>query len=333
MERLEFVLKVQEEERKNSLFSRGCLFCRQIFTSSSQLFDHMAFDHNFSVGQPDNLVFVKEFLDSIESKLEQLLCLHCEKVFKSREVLKEHMRKKMHKKINPKNKEWDKFYLVNYLEFGKNWEDMAREEDGGVRGEEELPSGWDVDDKDAEDNDWSDWRGDHGGAVCLFCPATYQDTKELVNHMNIVHGFDFLKLKSELKLNFYQQVKMINYIRRSVHLNTCIGCADMFDSKEKLVEHMTWSNHHQPGSAADWDQPQYYFPTYENDNLLFGLEDPDGDDKDSEDTGFCSDSSLGQPPVLPEDIPVPVRESILQQEEVRRSLVPVKRTKSKTRRH
>ena len=159
MERLEFVLKVQEEERKNSLFNRGCLFCRQIFTSSSQLFDHMAFDHNFSVGQPDNLVFVKEFLDSIESKLEQLLCLHCEKVFKSREVLKEHMRKKMHKKINPKNKEWDKFYLVNYLEFGKNWEDMAREEDGGVRGEEELPSGWDVDDKDAEDSDWSDWRG------------------------------------------------------------------------------------------------------------------------------------------------------------------------------
>jgi len=333
MERLEFVLKVQEEERKNLDFNRGCLFCRQIFTSSSELFDHMAFDHNFSVGQPDNLVFVKEFLDMIESKLEQLLCLHCEKVFKSREVLKEHMRKKMHKKLNPKNKMWDKYYLVNYLEFGKNWEDMAREDECGGRVEEELPSGWDIEDRDAEDSDWSDWRGDNGGAVCLFCPASYQDTKELVNHMNIVHGFDFVKIQTELKLNFYQQVKMINYIRRSVHLNTCIGCLDMFDSKDKLVEHMTWSNHHQPGSAADWDQPQYYFPTYENDNLLFGLEDPDGDDKDSEDTGFCSDSSSGQPTVLPEDIPAPVRESILQQEEVRRSLVPSKRPKSRTRKY
>ena len=107
----------------------------------------------------------------------------------------------------------------------------------------------------------------------------------------------------------------------------------MFTSKEALLEHMTWSSHHQPGSAADWDQPQYYFPTYENDNLLFGLEDPDGEDKDSEDTGFCSDNSLGLPPVLPEDIPTPVRESILQQEEVRKSLVPSKRSKSKNRRY
>ena len=69
------------------------------------------------------------------------------------------MRKKMHKKLNPKNKEWDKFYLVNYLEFGKTWEDIAREDDSGVRGEEELPSGWDTEDRDGEDNDWSDWRG------------------------------------------------------------------------------------------------------------------------------------------------------------------------------
>ena len=28
--------------------------------------------------------------------------------------------------------------------------------------------------------------------------------------MNIVHGFDFMKLKTELKLNFYQQV-IFNY--------------------------------------------------------------------------------------------------------------------------
>ena len=73
---------------------------------------------------------------------------------------------------------------------------------------------------------------------------------------------------------------MINFIRRSVHLNTCIGCGDMFPDREALLEHMTWSSHITPGSQADWDQPQYYFPTYENDNLLCGLEDVE---KESED--------------------------------------------------
>ena len=118
-ERLEQVLAVQEQERGDTSFLRGCLFCRQEFTLARELLDHMAFDHNFSVGQPDNLVFVPKFLDLIEQKLEALICLHCEKVFKSREVLKEHMRKKQHKQLNPRNKVWDQFYLVNYLEFGR----------------------------------------------------------------------------------------------------------------------------------------------------------------------------------------------------------------------
>jgi hypothetical protein len=111
-ERLEQVLAVQERERDDQTFRRGCLFCRQEFTRHRDLFDHMAFDHNFSVGQPDNLVYVSKFLDLIESKLEALLCLHCEKVFKSREVLKEHMRKKQHKQLNPRNTVWDQVGLL-----------------------------------------------------------------------------------------------------------------------------------------------------------------------------------------------------------------------------
>ena len=31
-------------------------------------------------------MFVNEFLDAVEEKLESLVCLYCEKVFKSREV-------------------------------------------------------------------------------------------------------------------------------------------------------------------------------------------------------------------------------------------------------
>lgn len=38
-----------------------------------------------------------------------------------RTALKEHMRKKLHKRINPTNKEYDKFYINNYLEPGRSW--------------------------------------------------------------------------------------------------------------------------------------------------------------------------------------------------------------------
>jgi len=37
-------------------------------------------------------------------------------------VLKEHMRKKFHKCINPHNKTYDKFYINNYLEPERTWE-------------------------------------------------------------------------------------------------------------------------------------------------------------------------------------------------------------------
>ena len=222
-EKLEQVLAVQEFERQDTNFQRGCLFCRQDFNRAKDLFNHMAFDHNFSVGQPDNLVFVSRFLDMIEEKLEALLCLHCEKVFKSREVLKEHMRKKQHKQLNPRNKVWNQFYLVNYLEFGRSWEDAARDE--------EEVSGWDPGEQG--DAEWAEWRGDHGDMVCLlhytekpstlflflalslyvqvclYCPAAYPMTCDLLNHMKVVHGFDFVGHRTELNLNFYQQVRQI----------------------------------------------------------------------------------------------------------------------------
>lgn len=61
--------------------------------------------------------------------LISLQCLYCERTFRDHTTLKEHMRKKLHKKINPKNKSYDKFYVINYLEFGKSWEDVQSEDD------------------------------------------------------------------------------------------------------------------------------------------------------------------------------------------------------------
>ncbi|XP_014677907.1 PREDICTED: LOW QUALITY PROTEIN: zinc finger protein 277-like [Priapulus caudatus] len=122
--KLEDVLIQQEKERTNSSFSRGCLFCKNQFSGSrgrQELLNHMAHLHGFSLGLPDNLVFTDELLDLLQDRVTKLYCLCCEKVFKDRMVLKEHMRKKKHKQLNPNNPEYDKFYVINYMGLGKDW--------------------------------------------------------------------------------------------------------------------------------------------------------------------------------------------------------------------
>ncbi len=79
--RLEDILHWQELERKDTETQWNCLFCRTSFAGwHGQLLDHMAKDHNFSVGQPHNLVFVRELLDILEKKMDDLVCFFCDKV-------------------------------------------------------------------------------------------------------------------------------------------------------------------------------------------------------------------------------------------------------------
>ena len=87
--------------------------------------------------------------------------------------------------------------------------------------------------------------------------------------MQVIHEFDYAEMKNQLQLSFYQQIKLINYIRRQMHLNQCINCSEKFCDSEALMAHMKSESHLKPPSEKDdWDQSQYYFPTYENDNFL-----------------------------------------------------------------
>ncbi|XP_071810089.1 zinc finger protein 277-like [Asterias amurensis] len=299
-ERLRTILGTQQGERDDSTFSRGCLFCREHFEGNrAELFNHMAFDHHFSVGQPNNIVFANEFLDILEGKLDSFKCLYCDKTFKDRLILKEHMRKKMHKRLNPKNPIYDKFYVINYLELGKNWEAVKSEEEG---------EGGNLADLEKEDN-WEDWQEDSGiGAVCLFCSVSAADIKTLETHMLSQHKFNLEQMKQGL--NFYLQVKLINYIRRCVHQRACISCKESFQSRAALLDHMTSLGHMtQLPSRDDWDQPQYFFPTYENDSLLCELE-----DDENEDAGQSEKT-----PIIAEDAPVPT-DSILSDQNILKGL-------------
>ncbi|XP_054632693.1 zinc finger protein 277 [Dunckerocampus dactyliophorus] len=280
--RLEEVLEQQQKEREDCSFHRICMFCNDEFTGNrSSLLNHMAREHSFSIGLPDNIVYCEELLDMLQSKVDNLQCLYCEKTFRDKTTLRDHMRKKAHRRINANNHQYDRFYVINYLELGKTWEEVQSEDD------REL-----VDD---EDDDWSDWRSHPVSVVCLFCDHQSETMEQIYTHMKEIHGFDLHQLRAQLNLRFYQQVKLVNFIRRQIHQNRCYACHDKFRSRGDVLRHIVDNGHVMKlPPVSTWNQPQYYFPTYENDALLCTLSDSDGDQSD--------ETNQEDVPIIAEDI-------------------------------
>ncbi|KAI9140204.1 C2H2 type zinc-finger-domain-containing protein [Paraphysoderma sedebokerense] len=143
-EKLAEVLKIQEQERaEEAHLPRKCLFCKTVCDNRVSLFKHMFTTHSFNIGLPDNIVYVNHFLDLLSEKLANLQCLYCERTFKSSAVLRKHMRKKRHFRISPKNKDYDRFYIINYLEAGKNWETL-QSKDHYFSSDDESPANTNV---------------------------------------------------------------------------------------------------------------------------------------------------------------------------------------------
>ncbi len=117
LKKLEHVLDVHEKERNNVDFKHTCFFCRTAF-KAVQL---------FSVGQPANLVYTKDLFYILEDKLNGHICIYCEKASRVRMSGKE-----------LRNSDYDKYYMVNYLEFGKSWEQVTKDRDH----EDKLAQHW-----------------------------------------------------------------------------------------------------------------------------------------------------------------------------------------------
>ena len=117
------------------------------------------------------------------------------------------MRKKQHKCISPVNKEFDKFYIINYLEYSKVWQDIKSEKDMD----------------DAEINEANktieDWNDPAEEYFCLFCDKSFKNESHILDHMDDVHKFNFKSNILMVNLSFYEQVKIINYIRRQVYIS------------------------------------------------------------------------------------------------------------------
>ncbi|CAB3385833.1 Hypothetical predicted protein [Cloeon dipterum] len=256
--RLNVILERQKFEREDMTYSQDCLFCRKKLEGTrADALEHLAEYHNFNLGRSDNLVFIDELLEQIHLRLQNLRCLFCNNQFYEKRALSEHMRKKQHKCINPEHTEMDKYFIVNYLEIGKSWKEVEEEQDG--------PLG-------PEDESWSDWCDDEAESplVCLFCDHQSKHLHALNCHSQVQHnGFTL----DNLNLSFYLQVKLVNYIRRQVYLNACPVCNESFDCKSSLDEHLLSSQHYTVPDVSLFDQPQFFFPTYENDAVLSQLED------------------------------------------------------------
>ncbi|KYN22935.1 hypothetical protein ALC57_04718 [Trachymyrmex cornetzi] len=270
--KLEWTLAQQEAERADTSFKRGCIFCRtEICGLRAAYIKHLYQKHNLYLGKPENLVFVDELLDKIQNNIESLICIYCEGTFKDRMVLKEHMRKKFHKSINPHNKEYDKFYINNYLQPEKTWE----RKQANLKTKPDIGGG--SSENEDEESSWSDWNDESVTITCLFCNYSNNEFTCILTHMKEAHSFDFEETVKDL--TFYQKVKVVNYIKRQIQLQRCIFCETKSDN---VLEHMKNQQHCKIAIQKVWDQPEYYFPMSENDSFLYNLDATSNSDEESD---------------------------------------------------
>jgi hypothetical protein len=282
--RLNKLLSIVEKERAQNDFNRPCLFCRKFANSifndlhsiSCQIsrhfrttgkdlqckrkayFEHLRQNHNFSFGNPDNLVFTDEFLLLIDEKLNRRVCLYCEQHFKDWNALKEHMRKKFHKHLNPYNKVYDKFYVSNYLKGEQAWKLASHE----VKTEKSEAQESD------DDENWDDWvqaEEEPLKLLCLFCADSLVTLAQLKVHLISEHHVDFDDLT---KRSFYAQVKLVNYVRSCQLMAKCLHCQQTFGNKEELDEHYKQTQHLRWPSESLFDKPQYLLPSLMDDDVL-----------------------------------------------------------------
>ncbi|KAJ2709617.1 hypothetical protein H4R19_004162, partial [Coemansia spiralis] len=115
---------------------------------------------------------------------------------------------------------------------------------------------------DSQDDRWDDWEGDEVDAPtqCLFCAERFAQLPELFRHVHAAHGFDFLRTRADLGLDFYQTMRVVNYIRARA-----LDCPGFEKASGFAVD----------GSEPFLSDDAYLKPVIPDDGLLFALDDLD----------------------------------------------------------
>ncbi|CAJ0954597.1 unnamed protein product, partial [Mesorhabditis belari] len=171
--------------------------------------------HHLNLGSHENLVFVNEYIEHLRKRVERQECIRCEKTIAARNALMNHIRKRNHREVNRANHYYDKFYIINYLELGKRWLDVLGEDF------EDTTTAFQESDEELEAESWCEWQEDNVDldetrVVCLLCDESTERGDLLIEHIQEKHGFDLLKLIKDNKLETYERMQLINYVRKQV---------------------------------------------------------------------------------------------------------------------
>lgn len=252
------MLQLQESERQTvHRKPRQCLFCLEYSSSLLNLFSHMFKVHCFNIGLLDNLVMVEDFLATLDSLLMQNICIYCHNVFRSASCLRKHMKNKRHYKIDPKNHQYDKYYIANYLKnAGKKDDNDAID----VEKEGEMQD---------EEDDWDDLNEELDlRTSCIFCSEVFEKPDHVFSaHLMEAHKFDLEELRKDY--DFYDYIKIVTFLRYHFKELQCGFCKEKFSIEEDLIEHLRTEEHCKIPSRQEWNQPEYLFPVFDDDPLLF----------------------------------------------------------------
>ena len=166
-------------------------------------------------------------------------------------------------------------------------------------------------DDDAEDDRLDDWS--EGGdddeeadvpAKCLFCAEVLATNAAVKAHFASAHAFDFRAVSARLGLDFYGQMRLINFIRER------IAAGEKAETLTAVLNAPTAEARHAPLLAFLFDGSETHFkPFLADDSLLFSLprnarqpdEEADEDDEEEAKVAEAAASSFDSsaPPGLP----------------------------------
>jgi protein arginine N-methyltransferase 3 len=126
-----------------------------------------------------------------------------------------------------------------------------------------------------DDEGWEDAEPDQEEIpfISLLDDEVFMDIQSMLSHCKEKYGFDFLEVRQRLGLDFYDNIKLVNYIRSRVH------------SGHKITSSI---------SREDFDNEKYLKPVLESDALLFSLDElPDVENVQSTDKGKAVEAEPG----------------------------------------